>query len=118
MQDFGNMNTKELPEVPLWGKYLVYATVLGCAEELRKQMKIKIAEMNIDESTLYSYYWYDNTWGDGFFVTNAIASTMNSAGTISTSTIASSTMSSGGGFGGGSSFGGGSGGGGGGGGSF
>lgn len=115
--DFGTMDDKELPEVSLWGKYLVYATVLGCAKTLEKQMKIKIQNMNLDDAVLNSYYWY-GYHNYSFNVAETISSTMHQAVSASRSSIASSSSSSSGGFGGGSSFGGGFGGGGGGGGRF
>ena len=40
MNDSGKMDVKELPEVRLWEKYLVYAVSLGCASKLAKTMKI------------------------------------------------------------------------------
>ena len=48
LQDFGRFNDKELPEVRLWNKYLVYATVLGCATKLLKTMKVKIEELGLE----------------------------------------------------------------------
>lgn len=118
LEDFGMMDEKELPEVKLWGKYLVYATILGCAETLEKTMKIRMDAMNIDESSnLYLDYYYTNRlMRAGLYST--ISSSVSTAVSSSRSSIASSSSSSSSGFGGGSSFGGGSFGGGGGGGRF
>ncbi len=120
MIDFGAMDIKELPELKLWGKYLVYATVLGCAKELEKTMKIRINDISADTS-LASYYMLDS-FTDNIFIMSSITSSINNsvAGVVasSRSSIASSSYSSSSGGGGGASFGGGSFGGGGGGGHF
>ncbi len=120
MKDFGTMDIKELPELKLWGKYLVYATVLGCAKELEKTMKVRINDISGDTS-LASYYMLDS-FTDNIFIMSSITSSINNSvvGAVSSSrsSIASSSYSSSSGGGGGASFGGGSFGGGGGGGHF
>ena len=114
LKDFGRMDEKQLPEVRLWDKYLVYAVILGCADELSHQMQLKIKEM---DTNMVDYPYYDPY----FFHAN-IYSSLNrgiaQAVSSSRSTIAASQSSSGSGFGGGASGGGGSFGGGGGGGRF
>lgn len=121
MTDFGIMDEKELPEIKIWGKYLVYATALGIADKLEKTMKLKIRDMNLTESDIATYYMLDN-YTDNLFIMNSLTSSINNsistAISSSTSSIVASRSSSSGGFGGGSSFGGGSFGGGGGGGHF
>lgn len=116
--DFGTMDEKEIPEVKLWDKYLVYATVLGIAKEVQKSMKVRLSNMNVDES-MYSpstFYMRD------FYIMNSISNSMSTARTKSMNVIsaenAKSNMSGGSGFGGGFSGGGGFAGGGGGGGGF
>lgn len=59
---------KEYPpaSVQVWGKYLVYATALGCADKVSKNMKKYFKEMNIPESELYEsdavfFSWYGGT---------------------------------------------------------
>ena len=42
LKDFGNFNQKELPEIILWDRYLVTATVLGCSDQILKQMQIYV----------------------------------------------------------------------------
>lgn len=118
LKDFGLLHEKELPEIKLWGKYLVYATVLGCADEVEKAMKVHLDAMNIDESSaLYLDYYYTNRlMRAGIY--SSVSSSITTAVSASRSSIAASSSSSGSGFGGGSSFGGGSFGGGGGGGRF
>lgn len=107
MNDFGKMDVKELPEVKIWEKYLVYAVTLGCAERLIKTMKIKIKDITYDNLDLISF---DSRL---LLITNMnsiVNTSVNSA--ISTAkSIAASQNSSGNGSGGGFSSGGFSGGG-------
>ena len=118
LEDFSRFNEKELPEVILWDKYLVYAVVLDCADKLSKEMKIKMASMDNIDSTYVGY----NPVMTHYLITSSVYSSINNgvhtAVASSRSSIAASQTSSGGGFGGGSIGGGGSFGGGGGGGRF
>ena len=118
LSDFGRFDEKELPEITLWEKYLVYAHILGCAKNLEKQMKFKIKEIYPDDNvpTMMDFYIMDRMMDAN--IARSITSTVHSAVSASNSTIASSTASSIGGSGGGFSGGGGSFGGGGGSGSF
>ena len=119
LEDFSRFDEKELLEVPFWDKYLVYATVLGCADKLSKQMKIKMATMSENGTNPYPYYMYNNDFTYiGYAVSNSISNSVNQAISSSRSSIAASSSSSGDGFSGGSIGGGGSFGGGGGGGRF
>lgn len=117
LKDFGKFDTKDLPDMILWEKFLVYAYVFGCADELEKTMKIKVNEMG--ETPMTGYY-YDPTFTDMLVFSHVMNHTVSHSFTsaYSARTAASSNYSSGGGFGGGFSSGGGSFGGGGGGGSF
>lgn len=121
LKDFGRFNEKELPEIALWEKYLVYATVLGCAKEVEKAMKVKLENMNVDgyDSTtdVFINYYYMNHIINAS-IASSVSSSLTQAVASSRSSIAASQSSSSGGFGGGGSFGGGFGGGGGGGGRF
>ena len=118
LEDFSRFNEKELPEVTLWDKYLVYAVVLDCADKLSKEMELKMPNMDTSDTTYVGY----NPYMTHYFITSNIYSSINSgihtAVASSRSSIAASRTSSGGGFGGGSIGGGGSFGGGGGGGRF
>ena len=114
LRDFGTFDVKELPEIALWERYLVYATVFGLAKKLQKDIEVKIKEMDVEDTTLTStytnLYLYDSI--------NRAFSTAVSEGKRSyaaSKANAYSSHSSGGGFGGGFSSGGGFGGGGGGG---
>ena len=118
MEDFGTMDTKELPEVRLWDKYLVYAITLGCADNLAKVMKIKIEELQeqgVYTPDLFDYYMFNRFLMFNTTLNRTINSSVQAANSAK---VAASSKSSGGGFGGGFSGGGGSFGGGGGGGRF
>lgn len=92
LKDFSTMSEKDLPEIILWEKYLVTATILDEADKVEKRMKMNIANFN-----------------DTAYVNNLLLSTTINAGirqsinTAYSSMASSSTYSSGGGFGGGSS---------------
>jgi len=118
LEDFGRFDEKELPEIVLWERYLVYASIFGIAEKLGKTMKIKFNELNYNtnKDILFDYMMWTN-------INNSINRAVHSSITTAQSKVAeatarelsSSSNSSGGGFGGGFSSGGGFGGGGGGG---
>ena len=107
LNDFGTFSEKELPEIALWEKYLVYANIFGLADKLRKQMEVKVPNLNDDISGMNMRdYWVINN-----AINRSIATSVSAAVTEAKSKIASSNSSSGGGFGGGFSGGGGGGGG-------
>ncbi len=111
LNDFGTFDTKELPEIVLWERYLVYATVFGLADKVEKVMNTKIKEFQ-DIYPNYNYYYPYN----GYHIANHISNSINSS--IMTANVQrdrTATGSNGSGFGGGFSSGGGFGGGGGGG---
>ena len=113
--DFGTFKDKELPEIHLWEKYLVYATCLGIAEQVSKVMKVKLQNYNVNDTDFT--FMYMNNWYFYHTLNKAVRSTITSAKN-EIATHNTSNYSSGSGFGGGSSFGGGFGGGGSGGGRF
>ncbi len=121
--DFGRFQEKEVPDIHLWDRYLVTATVLGCADEVQKSMKIQLENMEMlnsesmtpTEELIHIHMVYDLV---NLNMATAITKTTNQAISTSNTRIASSSSSSSGGFGGGSVGGGGFGGGGGGGGRF
>lgn len=117
MNDFGRMREKELPEIILWEKYLVYATVFGCAKKLAKDMKIKVQNLeNTNTNFSYNYVAFNSLVKMPSVINSSIKQVKASADNAYS--VAHSTNSSGSGFGGGFSSGGGSFGGGGGGGRF
>ena len=112
LEDFGRFDIKELPEIALWEKYLVYAIVFGLADQVEKAMNVKISEL--PEGTMSMYYPSYVDFHIAHMVSHSINNSFTSNQTaISNSRIASSRGSSGSGFGGGGSLGGGFGGGGG-----
>ena len=100
MEDFSYLNEKEVPELVLWEKYLVYATAFGIASKVLKQLQVKYPELNnqdtISNMVLFNAMYNSNGFNTGFI--NSISS--------STSRMYSSTYSSGSGGGGGFSGGG------------
>ena len=115
LNDFGTFDTKELPEIILWERYLVYATIFGLAKKVQKDMNVKIKEIELTDT----YYGNNYIFINDFDMTNVISSSLNEAFRGAQTTInremASSSSGSYGGHGGGFSSGGGFGGGGGGG---
>ena len=111
LNDFGRFPEKELPEIHLWEKYLVTATIFGIADKVKKQMELKVADFDTD--TMYVWNNYMLSYSIARSINRSVSSSLSQANsTISRAQAASSSYSSGGGFGGGSSFGGGGGGGG------
>ena len=112
MLDFGRMDTKDLPEIVLWEKYLAYAVTLGCADKLAKTMKIKVQEMNqagyTVSDTLFDFYYFDSMINFNRVMNQSLNSAIGSAYSERSQAMAVSSSSSGGGFGGGFSSGGGS----------
>ena len=87
--DFGRFDEKELPEIILWEKYLVYATVFGIAKNLEKTMKIKIKSFNENDTNLTDVILMNHMIRSNF--THTMNSTITNAYNVSRSTIASSS---------------------------
>ena len=109
MEDFSLMKEKEVPELILWEKYLVYATAFGISDKVLKQLKVIYPQM-LDEDYMrsngYSYlYWMHY----GNISNNFIHSINTSVSSTYNSVNYSSGSGSGGGFSGGGGFGGGGG---------
>ena len=117
LKDFGRFNQKELPEIMLWDRYLVTATVLGCSDQISKQMQIYFNSydgMEEIQEFLQEYMRYKAIKQ----LENSLHSLIHKAQVessirSSSSSSGGSSYSSGSGFGGGSSDGGSGGGGGG-----
>jgi uncharacterized membrane protein len=92
--DFGRFSEKDLPEIILWEKYLVYATILGVADKVEKAMKIKLQQIDPNGINTMSLPIYYHMGLNSTFNT-AVSSAMTNA--ISSS-ISSSASGSGGGF--------------------
>lgn len=52
------MNEREVHELPLWEKYLIYATAFGISEKVIKAIKIHAIELNIDKSPILNSHCY------------------------------------------------------------
>lgn len=118
LKDFGSFKEKELPDIKLWEKYLVYAHVFGIAEELRKQMEVKMPNIENYSGGLNSYDYMMLNNAISRSVTTTVSAAISSANAKIAESNASSGSGSGGGFSGGFGGGGFSGGGGSGGGRF
>lgn len=98
MENFSMLDRREVPELVIWEKYLVYATVFGIAEKVIKQLKMIYP--NFNEISNVGTYTYMNLMMNSSF---------NTSFSRSISTSMSSVYSSGSGGGGGFSGGGGGG---------
>ena len=103
MEDFSLLNEKEVPDLALWEKFLVYATAFGIAEKVLKQLKVAYPQLADEEymRTHYAPMYYMDRYDVG--------RSFGSAASRGYSSYASSQMSSGSGGGGGFSGGGGGG---------
>lgn len=109
MEDFSMMKEKEVPELALWEKYLVFATAFGIADTVLKQLKVVYPQM-MDETYMHANgYYYLYLMSHGNFSNNFIHSINTSITNTYNSVNYSSGSGSGGGFSGGGGFGGGGG---------
>ncbi len=58
--DFSRIDEREVIEVTLWEKYLVYATAFGIGKEVLDSIRVKIESANIDADTLSNYVIINN----------------------------------------------------------
>ena len=81
MEDFSMLDRREVPELVIWEKYLVYATAFGIADKVIKQLKIVYP--NLDEMTsgvnTFVYMNLMTTTNFGTTFSNSISSSMSSA---------------------------------------
>lgn len=89
LKDFSRFDKKELPEITLWEKYLVTATVLGCADKVEKQMKMYITDISDIDTNLLIYQSINMN------LTRELNKSMNRAISTSSSSISTSSYSSG-----------------------
>lgn len=118
MEDFSLLNEKEIPDLVLWEKFLVFATAFGIADKVLKQLKVRYPELQNVDNYQYSYMHllYHSTLNTAFLSSLSTATNHVYMGGMSSqaqSGYSGGNFSSGGGFGGGFSGGGGFGGGGG-----
>lgn len=100
MEDFSLLKEREVPELVIWEKYLVYATAFGISEKVLKQLKIvypTIDQTDMLNASAYMYFMYHSNFDTNF--SNAITSSIASA-TYSSGSGAGGGFSGGGGFGG------------------
>ena len=105
MENFSNMKNKDLPDITLWDKYLVYAVTLGVADKLSKAMKIKAKNLNLDNDLIFDIDSFNSIMLMNNIINKSVNQAISSA--YSARNMANTTYSSGGGFGGGFSSGGG-----------
>lgn len=99
MQDFSMLDRREVPELVIWEKYLVFATAFGIADKVIKQLKIVYP--NLDEMTNgIATFTYMN-----LMINTDFASSFTSSINSSISSAYSSGSGAGGGFSGGGGFG-------------
>lgn len=94
MEEFSMLDKREIPEIEIWEKFLVYATAFGIADKVLKQLKIVYPDIenSMNMNTYSSMYLMMHTdFSSGF--SDSISSAMSSA--------YSSASGGGGGFSGG-----------------
>ncbi|MBC8535730.1 DUF2207 domain-containing protein [Feifania hominis] len=116
VKDFSLLDEKQLPELIVWEKYLVYAMFMGRADELAKQLPLRYPQFADDAymQNHFVYFYVFSHHGSGLDGFSRSFESISGAisGTISNAFVSSSGSGSGGGFsgGGGGGFGGGGGG--------
>jgi len=98
MNDFSTMDRKEIPEIVLWEKYLVYATAFGMADKVVEQLKV-----------VYPDFETNSNFNGNVYMSHMMYHNFSSSMSHSVSSAMSSAYSSGSGGGGGFSGGGGGG---------
>ncbi len=58
MEDFSLLNEREVPELVLWEKYLVYATAFGIADKVLEQLKVRYPEFRDESFMINNGYTY------------------------------------------------------------
>ena len=94
MEEFSLLDKREVPEIAIWEKFLVFATAFGIADKVLKQLKIVYPDLEntINVNTYpYMYLMVHTDFSRSF--SNAISNSM--------STAYSSASGGGGGFSGG-----------------
>lgn len=96
MEDFSLLNEREVPELVLWEKYLVYATAFGIADKVISQLKVRYPEFTNEEYMMHSGYTYMYMMNRMNF-DRILISSMNRAYSAGEAARASREYSSGGG---------------------
>ncbi len=99
MEDFSLLNEREVPEIEIWERFLVFATSFGIAEKVIKQLKIVCPDLEqLTGNNYTTMYLMMNTDFSSSF-SSAISSSISS--TYSSATGGGGGFSGGGGGGGG-----------------
>lgn len=106
MQDFSLLKDKEIPDLILWEKYLVYATTFGISKKVIEQLKVVYPEM-LNENTYYGkkytymYLACNPDYGINFIdnLNNGFTRAYNAASSAYSAAHSSSSSGSGGGGG-------------------
>ena len=121
LRDFSSLDERPPTDVKVWGEFMVYAYLFGIAEQVIKELRVRVPELFQDEGASYGmsyvpwWFWYAPGYGASGGVMPSVSDLMQTsvANTVSTAQAAlsgaSGNFSSGGGFGGGFSGGGGGG---------
>lgn len=94
MEDFSLLKERELPEIVLWEKFLVYATVFGIEKKVLKQLKMAYPDFANNTTINNNAYMY-------MMMNTNFSSSFSSAISSSISSTYSSATGGGGGFSGG-----------------
>lgn len=94
MEEFSMLDKREIPEIVIWEKFLVYATAFGIADKVLKQLKIVYPNINEELGSNHYAYMY-------LMLNTNFSSSFSNAITNSMSTTYSSASGGGGGFSGG-----------------
>lgn len=113
LTDFSALDERPPTDVKVWGEFMVYAYEFGIAEQVIKELQLKVPEMFVDDTAGTAYlpwwFWYmpHHMYGAGPSLSSVLSNTMTN--TLNTVNTALSSSSSGSGMGGGFSVGGGGG---------
>ena len=108
MMEFSLMDEREVPELVLWEKYLVYATAFGIADKVIKQLKTRFPQLN-DDNYVSSHYTCMYMASHSNLYHSSFNKSVSAAESYHAREVAASSYSSGSGGGGGFSSGGGGG---------
>jgi uncharacterized membrane protein len=120
LNDFSNMDKREIPGLILWEHFLVYAVPLGMADKVMEQLQLVFPNLEEDNYRFGQHWYYYGTGGHSGGMTGGISGLLSGfdsfggqiQNAIKTVQNASSGQGSGGGFSGGGGGGAGGGGGG------
>lgn len=106
MSEFSLLKDKQVPDLILWEKYLVYATAFGISKKVLEQLKVVYPEMadpNYYNNRHYSYLYMmsDHRFGDNFIgnIDDMMKSVYNAASNAYSAAHSSDSSGSGGGGG-------------------